>query len=221
MDKTQQIDRIISLLRGLYAVEYPRHNTPEYREFHDTLTDFIYKYHLENSNEWVRISDNLVYHSSQVMVSNEADIILYCLESLKRKLLASKYEPFWSYIHPTIESLVRDRFETGMYADAIEAAFKEINVCVKNIMLTETGEELDGSSLMKKALSVNNPIVKLADISNDTGKNVQLGYMEMFAGAMTGIRNPKAHNNQTISKEDAIRKLNFASMLMYKIDQRM
>ena len=40
----------------------------------------------------------------------------------------------------------------------------------------------------------------------------------MFAGAMTGIRNPKAHENQTITKEDAIRKLNFASLLMYKVD---
>ena len=42
--------------------------------------------------------------------------------------------------------------------------------------------------------------------------------MEMFAGAMIGIRNPKAHNNQTISKADAIRNLHFASMLMYKLD---
>ena len=45
--------------------------------------------------------------------------------------------------------------------------------------------------------------------------------MEMFAGAMIGIRNPKAHNNQTISKADAIRKLHFASMLMYKLDNEL
>lgn len=36
---------------------------------------------------------------------------------------------------------------------------------------------------------------------------------------MTGIRNPKAHDNQTITKEDALRKLILISMLMYKIDK--
>lgn len=56
-------------------------------------------------------------------------------------------------------------------------------------------------------------------MENESGRNVQKGYMEMFAGAMIGIRNPKAHANQTITKEDAIRKLHFASLLMYKIDQ--
>ena len=42
--------------------------------------------------------------------------------------------------------------------------------------------------------------------------------MEMFAGAMKGIRNPQAHNNMEISKSDAIRKLHFASILIDKID---
>ena len=40
----------------------------------------------------------------------------------------------------------------------------------------------------------------------------------MFTGAMSAIRNPKAHENMTISKDDAVRKLMFASMLMYKLD---
>ena len=74
---------------------------------------------------------------------------------------------------------------------------------------------------MQAAFSVQNPIIKLGDISTETGTNVQQGYMEMFAGAMIGIRNPKAHNNQTISKADAIRKLHFASMLMYKLDNEL
>ena len=36
---------------------------------------------------------------------------------------------------------------------------------------------------------------------------------------MTGIRNPKAHDNETISHEDALRKLIMLSILMYKIDK--
>ena len=43
--------------------------------------------------------------------------------------------------------------------------------------------------------------------------------MQIFAGAMTGIRNPKAHENQTISKDAAIKRLVFASLLMDKVDE--
>lgn len=41
----------------------------------------------------------------------------------------------------------------------------------------------------------------------------------MLAGAMSALRNPKAHANITIDREDAMRRLIFASMLMYKIDE--
>lgn len=37
---------------------------------------------------------------------------------------------------------------------------------------------------------------------------------------MTGIRNPKAHDNETITKEDALRKIVMISMLMFKLNAR-
>lgn len=125
---------------------------------------------------------------------------------------------FWDNIHPQIISVSKSRFYDGYFADAVEAAFKEVNSRVKNIYKERTSIEKDGAKLMQAAFSAQNPIVKLDDTSTETGMNVQLGYMEMFAGAMKGIRNPKAHCNQTISKSEAIRKLHFASMLMYKLD---
>ena len=124
----------------------------------------------------------------------------------------------WDNIHPKIISVSKSRFENGHYADAVEAAFKEINVLVKGIYKERTGLEKDGAKLMQAAFSQQNPIIKLGDTTTETGTNIQQGYMEMFAGAMIGIRNPQAHNNIQISKSDAIRKLHFASMLMDKID---
>ena len=56
------------------------------------------------------------------------------------------------------------------------------------------------------------------EIESASGRDTQAGYMSMFVGAISAIRNPKAHENMTISKDDAIRKLYFASMLMYKLD---
>lgn len=127
----------------------------------------------------------------------------------------------WNNIHPQVISIAKSRFDDGHYADAVEAAFKEINVRVKTIYKERALEEKDGARLMQSAFSPNNPIIKIGDISTETGRDIQQGYMEMFSGAMKGIRNPKAHNNQTISKADAIRKLHFASMLMYKLDNEL
>lgn len=127
----------------------------------------------------------------------------------------------WDNIHPQIISIAKSRFDDGHYADAVEAAFKEVNARVKGIYTSRTSIEKDGAKLMQAAFSVQNPIIKLGDISTETGTNVQQGYMDMFSGAMKGIRNPKAHNNQTISKADAIRKLHFASMLMHKLDNEL
>jgi uncharacterized protein (TIGR02391 family) len=71
---------------------------------------------------------------------------------------------------------------------------------------------------MKNAFSANNPIITIDTIATQSGKDIQLGYMEIFAGAMTGIRNPKAHQNIIIGKERAIHFVFFASMLMDTID---
>ena len=127
----------------------------------------------------------------------------------------------WDNIHPQIISVAKGRFDNGHYADAVEAAFKEINTRVKKIYKDRTSVEKDGAKLMQAAFSVQNPIIKLGDTSTETGANIQQGYMEMFVGAMIGIRNPQAHNNLLISKDRAIRKLHFASMLMYKIDNEL
>ena len=71
---------------------------------------------------------------------------------------------------------------------------------------------------MTIAFSANNPVLKFEPSSSYSDFDIQEGYMHMFAGAMQGIRNPKAHENDIIDRNDAIRKLAFASMLMYKLD---
>lgn len=126
---------------------------------------------------------------------------------------------FWSMIHEGIIGVAKDKFEDGYYADAVRSAFTEINNRIKEILRDKTGEELDGASLMHNALSENNPIIVLDDLSSKTGRDIQKGYMQIFAGAMTGIRNPKAHGNINIDKERAIHFIFLASLLMNKLDE--
>ena len=44
-------------------------------------------------------------------------------------------------------------------------------------------------------------------------------YKKAICRCWQALRNPKAHANITITKDDAMRRLMFASMLMYKIDE--
>lgn len=214
------IEAIISQLKTLYKIDVSiTFDLPDYTNFHNNLTNFIYENNLENTEEWQQISNNLVYRSNQRMIAKEADVILIQLELLKRKLLSRENESFWEHIHPLIKQLISKKFYGKHYADCVETAFKEINSRLKKIYRQERNEEKDGSSLMNAIFSPNNPLLKFEDITTETGRNVQNGYMQIFAGAMTGIRNPKAHDNQTITKDAAIKRLIFASLLMDKIDE--
>lgn len=127
----------------------------------------------------------------------------------------------WSLVHPKVETSSRQRFEAGHYVDAVEAALKELNSVIKKVIKKKTGQEFDGVPLMQKAFSPNQPVlVALDDISTESGKNIQQGYMQIFAGAMQGIRNPKAHANLKITKGRAWHLLFLASLLFHKWDER-
>jgi len=72
---------------------------------------------------------------------------------------------------------------------------------------------------MQKAFSLQRPVIKIEDLSTDSGKNIQQGYLQIFSGTMTGIRNPKDHENLIIDKLRAIHLLFLASLLLFKIDE--
>ena len=124
-------------------------------------------------------------------------------------------------IHPRIAQASQKLYLDGSYANAACDAFIEVNDRVKRLFQAiKPGEKVpDGDAAMKTVFSANAPLVEFCDRSTDSGANTQKGFMEMLAGAMSALRNPKAHANITIDREDAMRRLIFASMLMYKIDE--
>ena len=127
---------------------------------------------------------------------------------------------FWQLVHPRINALARPRFEAGFFGDAVETSFKEVNDVVRVIVRHRTGKELDGHGLMTTAFSPGSPVIPLNALASESERNIQQGYMEIFAGAMTGIRNPKAHGNLTPDSRRALHLIGLASLLMYKIDER-
>jgi uncharacterized protein (TIGR02391 family) len=124
-------------------------------------------------------------------------------------------QTFWSLIHPEIAAEARARFEAAHFADAVEAALKIVAQKVRD----RTGITLDGSDLMHTAFSPNKPLLIFKDPIPATQKAMQQGYMEMFAGAMTGVRNPKAHGIVMLDQRRAIHFLFVASLLADKVDE--
>ena len=127
----------------------------------------------------------------------------------------------WDYIHPKIQTVSKQQYLAGFYADATENAFKEINARTKRIYANACPNTPipDGAAVMTRVYSSNSPIVEFCDRHTESGQNTQLGFMKMAEGAMIALRNPVAHENLNIAQSDAMRQLMFASMIMYKIDE--
>ena len=134
-------------------------------------------------------------------------------------LAKSDSSVFWDLLHPEIVSVSKSRVEAGHYADAVEAALKHFNLSVKARVNGKVSSTADGAGLMTTVFSGTQPILVLDDITTQSGHAIQVGYMLIFAGAMTGIRNPKAHANVVISRERAMHLLVLASLFMYKLDE--
>ena len=132
----------------------------------------------------------------------------------------SPIEWFWEFVHPRVRALAQPRFEAGFFGDAVEACFKEVNDAVKRIVRDIHGREIDGAPLMTTAFSPQNPLVKLTPLISETDRNIQQGYMQIFAGSMIGIRNPKAHGNLNPDSSKALHLIALASLLMHKVDER-
>lgn len=223
-DAIEQIEELIQDTKCLITYEgRVLSNTPLYEGYYKRLETFIYQFNLSNTEEFKKISENLIYTSIEFLTNRECDIILVNLQNLKRKILKNFYSPenyFWNYINKSIVDSSKSLFDNQHYAEAVFKAFKTINIEVKKLYLDIAEEEKDGYDLMSNAFSSNNPKIFLTKMVTQSEKDEQKGYMHLFQGAMSAIKNPKSHENDEISKEKAIHLLTFASLLMNKLNGR-
>jgi uncharacterized protein (TIGR02391 family) len=110
----------------------------------------------------------------------------------------------------------RRLFLDGYYARAVEEAFK----CLNNTVKDRSGlASKDGADLMREAFSANAPVLKINDLRSQSQKDEQRGYMDIYAGAMTGVRNPRAHDHRLDDEpEAALELLALANHLMRRLD---
>ena len=118
---------------------------------------------------------------------------------------------------PSVRGVSRRLFGDGHYARAVEEAFK----CLNNSVKSKSGlSSKDGADLMRRAFSANDPILTFNDRTSISEQDEQRGYMEIYAGSMMGIRNPRAHDHRLDDHPRvALQLLILANHLMDKLDQ--
>ena len=80
----------------------------------------------------------------------------------------------------------QNRGRDGYYGLAVEESFKVINETAKERNRLRD----DGAGLMRSAFGLKNPVLVFNALETESEVNEQLGYMEILAGCMTGIRKP-------------------------------
>jgi uncharacterized protein (TIGR02391 family) len=93
---------------------------------------------------------------------------------------------------PDLSAATRPLYRDGHFARAVEEGFKFLNNAVKG----RSGDTTrDGQALMLNTFSDTTPVLRLNRLRRQSEKDEQKGYAFIYAGTMTGIRNPRAHEH--------------------------
>jgi uncharacterized protein (TIGR02391 family) len=140
------------------------------------------------------------------------------LSALRSAKLSAEQTDIWSLLHPRLRAAAKGRFDSGHYGDAVQTGLKEFTAVVKERIKGSIASDLDGSRLMLRVFSPRTPIIRLANLDTSSGRDMQIGWMQILAGAMTGIRNPGAHENLQVTRVEAIHQLFIVSSFFYLLD---
>jgi uncharacterized protein (TIGR02391 family) len=118
-------------------------------------------------------------------------------------------------IHADLPQVVRSLFDNGHYSQATFEALKFVDEEIQRI----TNSRDFGQSLMMAAFNENKPLVALNTLSTTSEINEQAGFRFLFAGTMTGIRNPRGHKSGVVDDpETCLDHLALASLLLRRLD---
>jgi uncharacterized protein (TIGR02391 family) len=98
---------------------------------------------------------------------------------------------------------------SGHYRNAVMDAVIALN----NLVRLKSGEQRDGTTLMEYVFSPKHPILRFNALTDDSDHDEQKGFMMMLSGAVSGLRNPRAHALFDDDPERALEFIAFVSLL--------
>src|ERR1051325_10414437 len=131
----------------------PEH--PLYREFNVVVRD--------NTRRAVEAGADVLRRLHEASLKSEARVAIVGFNDL---------------LHPVISKASLSLFETGHYRDAV---FTSI-VAVFDLLRERSGIQLDGSALATQCFSLSKPKLVIADLETESGRNEQVGFMQLLQG---------------------------------------
>jgi len=127
----------------------------------------------------------------------------------------------WRHLNEKIKVRIEKFYKNKQYAIAADQGAKIYCEVIREL----TGLELDGTKLVNLAFSDKEPNIIVADISTETGRNIQNGQRSLSSGVMESFRNPAAHMplDQLVpdkySELDCLNILSLVSYLLERVDK--
>jgi uncharacterized protein (TIGR02391 family) len=118
-------------------------------------------------------------------------------------------------LHREVARAANKLYQDGHYANAVEAAVKALNGLVR----LRSGLEFDGTTLMERAFNPSNPVLRFNPLQDQSDRDEQKGFMQLFSGAVSGLRNPRAHGFINDDAERALEFIAFVSLLAKLLDE--
>lgn len=132
--------------------------------------------------------------------------------NIDNKELLEVDNSLFNSLHKTIAKTSLELFSNGHYRQAVLDATIEL---VNQVKQKSLQEDLDNTPLMQKVFSSNNPIIEISK-----NKDLQLGFMWLFSGAVMTFRNVNAHSlNPNMTKNECLEQLYFLSYLYRMLDK--
>jgi uncharacterized protein (TIGR02391 family) len=122
---------------------------------------------------------------------------------------------FNELLHPKVLEASASHFKNGDFRNAVLDGI----ICLFDTIRYLAGLDLDGPDLCNNAFSPKAPKIILSEISSQSGRNDQLGFLEMTRGVFTGVRSPNAHTLvNSLDHKGAAQNLVFLSLLLERLD---
>ena len=117
-------------------------------------------------------------------------------------------------IHDDIREESFDLYEKGFYRESMINSI----LCLFDMIRNQAGLQDDGSNLVGKAFSIDNPRLILADLQSESGRNIQKGIIQLLQGYFQAYRNVGSHSlHAKFNEKDALSVLIAVSRLYEQI----
>ena len=210
----------IDIDHGIYC-ELGTSKANRLREFLRIENNQIVSQLLENLGEYKEITSDRTTEFDLTNISARFKKIIEKLREKPDKEFHGIQDNFWILLHKDLVKETKELFSDRYYKQAISNGCILLESRVKNIHKSKKGIEKTGFALMMDAMSESGKgSIQFNELSSETERDEQRGYMHISAGVMSGIRNPNHHELDKIDKNRAIHFLFIISLLLFKLDEK-